>query len=110
VHAPREGILRKNEHKILIKRSGARPAHEILAAASPARSYRKLRTVKGKEKLLGIGPSTPGVGSAARAARDRYFLTRTRMHFAKLHRTAIPLSTAGNIPVTTDVFLQSLVK
>lgn len=33
------------------------------------------------------------------------------MHRAKLvDRRPIPLTTAGNIPVTTDVFLQSLVK
>jgi hypothetical protein len=55
-------IHQKNEREAFTERRGARPAHEILAAASPARSYRKLFKTEGKEKLLGIGPPIPGVG------------------------------------------------
>ena len=58
----RGGILRKNERETLTERRRARPAHEILAPASTARSYRKLFKVEGTEKLLGTGPPTPGVG------------------------------------------------
>src|SRR5208337_5581531 len=70
--------FQKNEREAFTERRSARQAHEFLAAASSARSYRKLFKVEGKEKLLGIGPPTPGVGRAARAARDRYFLRSTR--------------------------------
>jgi hypothetical protein len=52
----------KNERETFTERRGARYADEFLAAASPARSYRKLFKVEGKEKLLGIGSPTPCVG------------------------------------------------
>ena len=52
----------KYERKTCTERRGARPAHEFLAAASTARSYRQLHEVEGKEKLLGIGSPTSGVG------------------------------------------------
>jgi hypothetical protein len=61
-HAPCGEILRKNERKIIIKRSGPLAAYEILAASRKARPHRKLFKVEGKEKLLGIGPPAPGLG------------------------------------------------
>jgi len=66
----------KNERETFIKGRGTHQAHEFLAASGTSRSYRKLFKVEGQEKLLGFGPPTPGVGCTARAARDRYFLTR----------------------------------
>jgi hypothetical protein len=68
----------KDEHETCTERRGARPADEFLAAPGTVWPYRKLFKVEGKEKLLSIGPPTPGVGCAARAARDRYLLTRTQ--------------------------------
>jgi hypothetical protein len=112
-HASCGEILRQNEYKILIERSGAPPAHEILVASCKARPHRKLLKVEGKEKLLGVGAQTPGVGCAARAARDRYLLTRTRTHKAQraklLDRRPIPLTTGDiPVPVRSDVFLHGL--
>jgi hypothetical protein len=52
----------EDEHQTFTEKRGARSAHEFLAAASAARSYRKLFKVEGKEELLGIGPPTPGAG------------------------------------------------
>jgi hypothetical protein len=73
----------KNERETRIKRGCPLAAHEILADSRKARTHRKLLKIEGKEKLPGVGPPTPGVGSAARAARDRYFLTRTRALLAE---------------------------
>jgi hypothetical protein len=55
-------IRRKNERKIVIKRSGPLAAYEILAASRKTRPHWKLFKIEGKEKLFGIDPSTPGVG------------------------------------------------
>jgi hypothetical protein len=52
----------KNERETFTERRRARPAHEILADSRKARTHRKLFKIEGKEKLLGFGPPTPGVG------------------------------------------------
>jgi hypothetical protein len=52
----------KNERKTFTERSRPLAAHEFLAASRKVRTHRKCFEVAGKEKLLGIGPPTPGVG------------------------------------------------
>jgi hypothetical protein len=58
----RGGILRKVNVRPGLKEAALFAAHEILADSRKVRTHRKLFKVEGKEKLLGFGPPTPGVG------------------------------------------------